>query len=92
MEPAKKYEAIVIGTSAGGLYALSSILGGLPAEYPLPIIVVQHRSKDKKDLLELLIKVDKYIATNNQLKFIKRFIYCKIVRRKNNILLQRLIK
>lgn len=52
MEPAKKYEAIVIGTSAGGLYALSSILGGLPAEYPLPIIVVQHRSKDKKDLLE----------------------------------------
>jgi len=52
LEPAKKYEAIVIGTSAGGLYALSSILGGLPAEYPLPIIVVQHRSKDKKDLLE----------------------------------------
>lgn len=48
----KKYAAIVIGASAGGLYALSSILGKLPVGYVIPIIIVQHRSRDKKDLLE----------------------------------------
>lgn len=46
------YEAVVIGTSAGGLYALSTILQALPANFPLPIIVVQHRSKDERNLLE----------------------------------------
>ena len=48
----KKYQAIVIGTSAGGLYALSTILKQLPADYPIPVVVVQHRSKDQRDLLE----------------------------------------
>jgi two-component system, chemotaxis family, protein-glutamate methylesterase/glutaminase len=47
----KKYQAIVMGASAGGLYALTSILEVLPAEYPIPIVVVQHRFKDKKDIL-----------------------------------------
>ncbi len=56
MDPGKKYEAIVVGTSAGGLYALSNILTELPAEYPLPIMVVQHRSKDKKELLEDILQ------------------------------------
>ncbi len=37
---------VVIGTSAGGLKALEKILGALPATYPLPIVVVQHRSKE----------------------------------------------
>lgn len=46
------YEAIVIGTSAGGLFALSSLLQNLPANYHLPLIIVQHRSKDQKNLLE----------------------------------------
>ncbi|MEN8219089.1 MAG: chemotaxis protein CheB [Pseudomonadota bacterium] len=36
------FEAIVIGTSAGGLKALSTILAALPSEFPLPIIIVQH--------------------------------------------------
>jgi two-component system chemotaxis response regulator CheB len=37
------YEAIVIGASAGGLRALQEILAPLPADFSLPIIVVQHR-------------------------------------------------
>jgi len=41
-----------MGTSAGGLHALTTILEALPADYPLAIIIVQHRAKDKKDLLE----------------------------------------
>ncbi|MBC5993538.1 chemotaxis protein CheB [Pontibacter cellulosilyticus] len=47
-----KYEAVVIGTSAGGLYVLTAILEALPATFPLPIIIVQHRSKDERTLLE----------------------------------------
>lgn len=35
-------ELVVIGVSAGGLNALGVILGGLPADFPLPIVVVQH--------------------------------------------------
>lgn len=52
----KKYEAIVVGTSAGGFAALSVILEKLPAKYPLPVIIVQHRSKDNKELLEELLQ------------------------------------
>lgn len=50
------YKAIVIGTSAGGLAALSAILQKLPAAYPIPVLIVQHRAKDQKDLLEELLQ------------------------------------
>lgn len=36
------YQAVVIGTSAGGLNALSTLLPTLPANFPLAVIVVQH--------------------------------------------------
>ena len=36
------YEAIVIGTSAGGSAALKEILPELPKDYNLPVIIVQH--------------------------------------------------
>jgi len=51
-----KYQAIVIGTSAGGLFALSAILEKLPPGFGIPIIVVQHRSKDQRDLLEVVMQ------------------------------------
>lgn len=50
-----KYDAIVIGTSAGGLSALSAVLGALPESFHLPVIVVQHRSADNPDLLEQVL-------------------------------------
>lgn len=36
------YTAIVIGVSAGGMTALKTILFALPADFALPIIIVQH--------------------------------------------------
>lgn len=51
-----KYEAVVIGVSAGGLTALSTLFSGLPENYPLPIMIVQHRSKDERDLLENVLQ------------------------------------
>jgi two-component system chemotaxis response regulator CheB len=42
------YEIVVIGVSTGGLYAIETLLGGLPADFALPMIVVQHRSVDSE--------------------------------------------
>ncbi len=35
---------IVIGTSFGGFQALKTVLGGLPADFPVPVAIVQHRN------------------------------------------------
>ncbi len=42
---------VAIATSAGGLNALSVILGGLPADFPAAIAIVMHVSPDHKSLL-----------------------------------------
>lgn len=44
-----RYEAIVAGVSAGGLEALKVLLPALPASFPLPIIIVQHRNGRSDD-------------------------------------------
>jgi len=38
----RKVGAIVIGASAGGIRALLNLLGALPANFPVPIIIVVH--------------------------------------------------
>jgi two-component system, chemotaxis family, protein-glutamate methylesterase/glutaminase len=43
------YELIVVGTSWGGLQALSQLLEGLADEIDQPIAVAQHRSADAVD-------------------------------------------
>lgn len=48
-----QYEAVVIGVSAGGLKALRLLLGALPADFPAPVIIVQHR----------MATVDNYLVT-----------------------------
>lgn len=41
-----KPDLVVIGSSLGGLQALSRVIGALPKDFPLPIVVVQHRGRD----------------------------------------------
>ncbi|HZZ71833.1 MAG TPA: chemotaxis protein CheB [Pirellulales bacterium] len=48
--------AVAIGTSAGGLEALSTILPSLPPEFPLPILVVIHLSPHKDSLMAELLQ------------------------------------
>jgi two-component system chemotaxis response regulator CheB len=50
----KAASLIVIGTSAGGLHALSTILSGLDATLDVPIVIVQHRSPGSHDLAAVL--------------------------------------
>jgi two-component system chemotaxis response regulator CheB len=51
-----RYSIVVIGTSWGGLTALAKLLGDLPANFGIPIAVVQHRSKDSERLLPQLLQ------------------------------------
>ena len=37
-----RYECVAIGTSTGGPVALSRLIPALPAEFPVPIVIVQH--------------------------------------------------
>ena len=52
--PAPGFRMVVVGVSAGGLAALRTLVGGLPADFELPVAVVQHRSKESDLLCELL--------------------------------------
>ena len=58
MSPRRRFRAVVVGCSAGGLEALRRLLAPLPAGFPLPIVVVAHTSADAGGLLpELLDRV-----------------------------------
>ncbi|BCL33634.1 putative chemotaxis protein-glutamate methylesterase [Nostoc sp. MS1] len=45
-----------MGTSLGGLSALQTVLGNLPADFPLPVAIVQHRHKNSDDTLRGMIQ------------------------------------
>jgi two-component system chemotaxis response regulator CheB len=45
-----------MGTSWGGLSAMTKFLAGLPKTFPIPIVVVQHRGKDSEQLLVELLQ------------------------------------
>lgn len=42
----RKFEAVAIGVSTGGVYALQTLLGQLPADFSLPVLIVQHMRAD----------------------------------------------
>ena len=48
------FEVVVIGVSAGGFNALKRLLGGLPADFPLPVLIVQHLRAGSGTLAESL--------------------------------------
>lgn len=50
------YQIVVVGTSAGGLSALRELVGGLPASFALPVVVVQHRHRQSDQLLSSLLQ------------------------------------
>ncbi|HKO51331.1 MAG TPA: chemotaxis protein CheB [Polyangiaceae bacterium] len=50
-----RYDLVVMGTSTGGLHALTRLLSELPASFSLPIAIVQHRSRDSDERLSQLL-------------------------------------
>ncbi len=47
----KAYEAIVIGSSAGGLHALKTLFKGLKPGFNIPIIIAQHLSPHSENYM-----------------------------------------
>lgn len=62
MRSGERFKAIAIGCSAGGLHALILLLKDLPSNYSIPIIIVQHRLKNERELLEEVLQ--KHCALN----------------------------
>src|SRR3954471_19533660 len=48
-------DIVIIGASWGGLQAVGEVLSGLPSDFGVPVLVVQHRSEDAGDLLVALL-------------------------------------
>ena len=40
------FDIIVVGTSSGGLKSLQTLLSGLPEDFLVPVVMVQHRGRD----------------------------------------------
>jgi two-component system chemotaxis response regulator CheB len=47
---------VVVGASWGGLQALTKLVGGLPVGFSLPIVLIQHRSRDSTGALAQLLQ------------------------------------
>jgi len=50
------YEIVVVGTSWGGLNALRELVSRLPADFPVPVVLIQHRHRQSNDLLSTLLQ------------------------------------
>jgi two-component system, chemotaxis family, protein-glutamate methylesterase/glutaminase len=48
------YRFVAVGVSAGGLHALQTIVAGLPADFAMPVAIVQHRARESDALCDLL--------------------------------------
>ncbi|MBR7834523.1 chemotaxis protein CheB [Actinospica durhamensis] len=42
MQADKRYAVVAVASSAGGITALGAVLGGLPAGFAVPVLIVQH--------------------------------------------------
>jgi two-component system chemotaxis response regulator CheB len=49
------YDMVVMAASYGGIHALGEVLGGLPADFPVPVAIVQHRTSNPPNLLPKVI-------------------------------------
>lgn len=49
-------EIVVIGVSRGGFHALQRLFAGIPQEFCVPIVIVQHRHKTSNELLGQMLE------------------------------------
>jgi two-component system, chemotaxis family, protein-glutamate methylesterase/glutaminase len=49
-------DVIVVGGSWGGMSAVARLLGDLPADFPVPVVVVLHRGADSGDTLASILE------------------------------------
>jgi two-component system chemotaxis response regulator CheB len=54
--PSPVPELVVVGTSMGGLAALTTVLRALGTDFPLPVVVVQHRGTEPDSRMATLLQ------------------------------------
>ena len=54
--PEGGFDIIAIAASAGGLAALSRVLGDLPADLPVPVVIVQHLDPRHRSLMADILR------------------------------------
>ncbi len=50
------FDVVVLAASTGGIRALRQVVPGLPAGFPVPVLVVQHRTPGPDDLLTGILR------------------------------------
>ena len=53
---------IAVAASAGGLKALSVILGGLPKDFPAAIAIVMHLSPERRSILAEILDIRSHLV------------------------------
>ena len=53
---ARNRRLIVVGSSAGGIQALSVFVGTLPADFPAPIVLAQHLDPSRTSTLNAILQ------------------------------------
>ncbi len=52
---AHSFDIVVMAASVGGIAALDEVLSGLPADFPVPIVIVQHRDPAAVSVLDKIL-------------------------------------
>jgi two-component system chemotaxis response regulator CheB len=52
MTPPPSYDLVVVAASAGGIHALSVVVGALPEDFPAAVVVVQHLDPRHRSLID----------------------------------------
>jgi len=50
-----QFDVVAVGASAGGVEALHAVASALPADFPVPVLVVQHMDPRHKSMLAALL-------------------------------------
>src|SRR3989440_3555411 len=50
-EQAEPSPLVVVGASAGGIEALSTLVSSLPADFPAPLVIAQHLDPSRPSIL-----------------------------------------
>ncbi|RBY95833.1 chemotaxis protein CheB [Blastococcus sp. TF02-8] len=54
--PRGGFRVAALAASSGGVRALGAVAGGLPADFPVPVVVLQHRSPGTPDMLTDILR------------------------------------
>ena len=54
--PDRGFDIVLVAASAGGLAAISAVLGALPTDFPVPIVVVQHLDPRHASLMAEILR------------------------------------